>query len=370
MSYTVRIVTDDRAFEALGDRWNGLASGAVDGSTFLTHRWLFSWWQAYHPRADLRIVTVERDGMLCGVAPMMLVNEGGLERLLRRLRFVGDGTSETDHMNFIVAREDRSVIVDLILDELERLPWQVAHFSQMREKSENTLQLMEHAARRGWLTDTAISPCPLYVFPGSPPEILKSLPSRLRTSVRSARKHLIDNHAMEFGWVTDERDLPAALQDLYRNHASRWKIKGQQGVFVDSRKRAFYEVLSSRLLGAGALRFFFLRVDGVVVAQQFCFEHGGTVELLQEGFDAAWADRNVGNVLRLMVFEHLCEAGASRYDFLAGESRHKRHWSNALENDVIVRAFRPNLVGRVARHLSNLRSRSRARDGVDNPAAS
>lgn len=369
MTYCIRLIREESGFAELERNWDLLAGRAVDANTFLTHQWLYTWWIAYRPKADLRIVVAEREGRLSGIAPMMLTREGGLSRAVRRLRFVGDGTSETDHMNFIVDAEDREGILDALLNGIEDLPWQLAHFSQMPERSENTQQLLRRAQAKGWLTDTWAVPCPRNVLPDSPEALMKILPSRLRTALRSARRDLAAVHDVEFGMITSQDELPAALESLYRNHASRWQAKGEQGVFVDSRKREFYATLSEKLLRAGSLRFYFLKIDGKTVAQQFCFEHSGTVLLLQEGFDIEWATHNVGNVLRVMVLEHLIANGVRIYDFLAGMSRHKRHWSNAVENDLHVRSFRRTLTGRLAHGIAQLKAQIQQREAAVTSAA-
>ena len=369
MTYSLRVVSDDREFAALEDSWNSLVSVAADANTFLTHAWLYTWWTSYQPRAALRIIVAERAGSVAGIAPMMLTREGTLGRVFRRLRFIGDGTSETDHMNFIVDASDRERIVSALLDKIEGLPWQLAHFCQMPESSQITQQLLRRCADRGWLSDTAIAPCPRCILPGTSEDLLKALPSRLRTAIRSASRQLASHHNVEFGMHEQFDELPSALETLYRNHAGRWQAKMEQGVFVDPRKRQFYSALSRKLLEAGALRFYYLKVDGAIIAQQFCFEHSGSVYLLQEGFDIAWAKQNVGNVLRFMVLEHLIAGGRQVYDFLAGMSRHKRHWSNAVTNDLLIRSFRPSLMGATAYGLLHLKNRMRQRRPDRMPAA-
>jgi CelD/BcsL family acetyltransferase involved in cellulose biosynthesis len=236
--------------------------------------------------------------------------------------------------------------------------------NQMPEESQNTRDSMAFAASSGWLLGVQTSPSPLRRLPESYDDLLRSMPSRFRTSLRSSRRRLLDAHDVQFGLHETRQELPEALAVLFRNHASRWETKGQQGVFVDRRKRDFYEELSSRLLASGALRFFFLRLDGKIVAQQFCFEHRGTVYLLQEGFDPAFHRANVGNVLRAMVFEHLIAQGARAYDFLAGVSRHKRNWSDQEPNDLRIEFGRDSAKGRIAfqlpRYISALAKRARA----------
>jgi CelD/BcsL family acetyltransferase involved in cellulose biosynthesis len=189
------------------------------------------------------------------------------------------------------------------------------------------------------------APCPVRRLPARFDDVLASLPSRLRTSVRSSTKKLQQKHAVGLGLVTEEDELPAALETFFANHASRWQGKGQAGAFADARRCAFYARLSPRLLRRGWLRFFALTLDGRAVAQQYCFAVDGTVMLLQEGFDFAHAADNVGNVLRAKVFEHLIASGATCYDFLAGTSRHKQSWSDGVVHDLRIRCARRSLKG-------------------------
>lgn len=346
--HTILVVSDEREFTGMRAAWTDLLRRSVDANTFMTHSWLHGWWTAYRPSGSLCIVTVEREGALVGIAPMMTTREGGIGRLLRRLRFIGDGTSETDHMNLIVDTENREATVSALIEGIDSINWDIAYFSQMPEASSNTRQLLRTAADLGWTMDSATSPCPRCVLPDSSEALMRLLPSRLRTAIRSSRRALATSHSVQFGRHLDSAELPSALETLYRNHASRWEAKGEAGVFVDPRKRSFYSELSRDLLRDETLHFYYLKVDGQIVAQQFCFEHDGVVYLLQEGFDAAWAERNVGNVLRFMVLEHLIESGRQVYDFLAGTSRHKRQWSNDVVNDLNIRFFRPTAAGRIA----------------------
>jgi CelD/BcsL family acetyltransferase involved in cellulose biosynthesis len=351
MNYEVRIVRSDADFSALRNEWDSLLAVSAEANTFMSHAWLEAWWRAYRPDAKLCIVLVMREGAICGIAPLMLAREPGMRRLVRRLRFIGDGTWETDHMNFVVSADRRRESLAALLEAIDALPWDVAHFSQMPKESESTNQVLEFAGSKGWLIGFSEVPCPRRTLPASYEELVRSLPSRLRTAIRSARRHLDEAFTVDFGWCTEVGDLPGYLDTLFRNHESRWRGKGEQGVFVDERKRAFYSDLSCRLLRTGALRFFHLKLNGSVVAQQFCFQHGDTVFLLQEGFAFEHANLSVGNVLRAMVFERLIADGVRHYDFLAGTSRHKQSWSDSAPLDLNVRACRPSLRGRAAHYL-------------------
>jgi CelD/BcsL family acetyltransferase involved in cellulose biosynthesis len=192
--------------------------------------------------------------------------------------------------------------------------------------------------------------------------LLASLPSRFRTSIRSTRRKLAGANEVEFGLHDDPAEFGAALQALFDNHESRWRAKGQSGVFVKPQRREFYSILTRRLHERGALRFFYLKLDGRIVAQEYCFAHGRTVYLLQEGFDFALAQQNIGNALRSHVFEYLIEHRYAAYDFLAGVSRHKQNWSDSMPNDVTFTIARPTMKGRLAHYAPRLIER--AKDGL------
>ena len=157
----------------------------------------------------------ERAGVLLGIAPMMILREGGVERALRRLRFVGDGTSETDHMNFIVAAEER---VECSRRFLRRSidchgTWPIS--ARCRRTLRILCSCWNMPARRGWLLDHMAVPCPRRQLPATYDDLLRSLPGRLRTSIRSARRELEARHRVEFGQVRlKEELLPRARRPL------------------------------------------------------------------------------------------------------------------------------------------------------------
>ncbi len=224
MSYSTRIVTREDEFSAMGGAWDTLVSAAAGANTFLTHPWLHTWWVSYRPEASLCIVLAERDGTLAGIAPMMRMRDAGLGGVLRSLRFLGDGTSETDHMNFIVRNDDRQDILGSLLEAVNQLPWDIAHVNQIPESSPNAEQFLQYAQSKRWLVSTRHSPCPRRALPSRFDEVMASLPSRLRTAIRSARRDMERAHKVEFGYVSKLEELSEALEVLYRNHGGRWHM--------------------------------------------------------------------------------------------------------------------------------------------------
>jgi len=339
-AFTLQAIRTATALSALAEPWSLLSADAAAANTFLTPEWILSWWEAYRPDAQVACIAVHAPAGLAALAPMMIATEKRFGLGVRCLRFLGDGTTESDHMDLLVRRQDAALLRSRILEDLDELPWDLAVLSNIPEHSETIEAVRLWAARRRYPMASKAIPCPARQLPANFDSLLASMPSRFRTTIRSTRKRLAASYRVEFGLHTDPAEFPAALDALFTNHESRWRAKEQAGVFANARRREFYRLLTARLHDAGALRFFFLKLDGRIVAQEYCFESSGTVFLLQEGFAFALAKENIGNALRSYVFEHLIDAGCQKYDFLAGVSRHKKNWSDSTPNDVTLEIAR------------------------------
>jgi CelD/BcsL family acetyltransferase involved in cellulose biosynthesis len=345
----VSVVTTDSEFEALGTDWSRLLDRAPCANPFLSHEWLYSWWMSYRPRARLMILLAWRGDDLVGIAPLMIQHTRLMALPLRTVRFIGDGTWETDHMNVLVDATFQQAVLLAFCRQLNAIGWDVLELNQLPQQSPVTSELLRLVASHWPIAKIEEVACPLAQLPATADEVIKRLPSRLRSSLRASQRRLATDHTLFFGEHGQDGDLADGLAALYRNHASRWEAKGQGGVFVDTRKRELYERISRLFLERGWLRFYYLRLDEKVVAQQFCFEYGNRVMLLQEGFDFSLAKENVGNLLRLMVFEHLARQGGKVYDFLAGTSRHKATWSTGTDIDLRVLCVNRSLRGHLYR---------------------
>ena len=98
-------VLDQTAWERLRPLWNPLLGASSSATTFLTWEWLTCWWSAYGNRDDLFILTAsDDDGTIRGIAPLrreMICRYG---RTVPALAFLGDGSNDSDYLDFIVAR--------------------------------------------------------------------------------------------------------------------------------------------------------------------------------------------------------------------------------------------------------------------------
>lgn len=330
-----RILTTLSGIEAIQSSWRSLFDQNKNASTFCSYEWLLNWYHAYQPAVELRVIVVETDGLVVGIAPLVLASVKRCGIRMPALYLLGDGV-ESDHTGFLVHPAYSRPAMDSIIEQIKLLPWQVAFLNQIPEGSETASVLQDHSRKESWRVRIDRSACPYRLVPSSYKELLDSMQSRFRSTLRSTRRRLEENHTVQFGLHDSEHEFPEALETLFLNHKSRWQSKGQAGVFEDERRRDFYRRLTPELSRRGWLRFFYLKIDGAIVAQQYCFERDGNVYLLQEGFDYAFADANVGHALRSYVMEWLIDNKKLCYDFLAGISRHKQLWSNGTNYDLRI----------------------------------
>ena len=82
------------------------------------------------------------------------------------------------------------------------------------------------------------------------------------------------------------------------------------------------------------LRFHQLRLDGEVVAVNYCFHHRDVTYGYQKAFDPAWARYGPGQLLQAHAIRRAIEEGAREFDMLQGEQDDKRVWADAARTEV------------------------------------
>ena len=101
----ITLISAENDFKNLQPAWNRLLESALDSNIFLSHQWLYSWWMAYSVKAELFIIIAKINTELVGIAPLMIKQEKKFGLTYKALFFIGDGTYETDHMNFIIHKD-------------------------------------------------------------------------------------------------------------------------------------------------------------------------------------------------------------------------------------------------------------------------
>src|SRR5438874_6977959 len=273
---SIQIIKTKDEFCGLREVWNQLLSRSDSDTIFLTWEWLSSWWEAYTgPTDDLHIIVVrDQGGQITGIAPFFLTKQRWLPFFgMKTLRFVGDGSWDSDYLDMILAKEHEEESLRSIWDYLRsnnRL-WDIVEFPPVSEQSSMLRWLKNLGSQGELMLRNEYVPCSVTHLPRSWDEYMTALSPRFRTKIRSTLRNLQESHDIRFYSIENDNDLTAGLDTLFRLHSKRWKLKEHDGVFVNPTKRRFYYSFAPEFLKRGWLAFDFLDIDGRTVACQLCF---------------------------------------------------------------------------------------------------
>lgn len=320
-------VSDLAGFRALRTGWSDLFGRCPGRTPFTSWEWLFSWWMAYGAARALRIVVVKKEGTLCGIAPLYLdVERTPVHTSCRVLRLIGDGSFDSDHLDFLVDPAHQAAVESALTEWLgKNTEWDAVALRELTRATPLAHSMRDAAARlhSGFLIEQ--TPSAVLDLPTSFDTFLKERQSRFRTRVRALLRR-VDQDDLVFESRCETSELKRKLRSLFALHQERWNAAGGTGVFDAAAKRRFYAHFVTRFARNDWLRLYSLRRGSQYVAHQLCFGIERTTYLLQEGFDVTDPSASYGQMLRAAVIRHLIEAGERRYDFLGGFSRHKEEW--------------------------------------------
>jgi CelD/BcsL family acetyltransferase involved in cellulose biosynthesis len=115
------------------------------------------------------------------------------------------------------------------------------------------------------------------------------------------------------------QSLDQLLGALFELHGARWRQRGLPGVLDDEHIRAFHHDVAKRMLAAGALRMYAMRIDERIVAIFYGFAHHGTVFYYLSGYDP--------DLEKLShAIDEAVRAADHTFDFLRGAEEYKYSW--------------------------------------------
>jgi hypothetical protein len=99
----VEVIEDSQGFAALEEEWEDLHRQCPRSTPLQSWASLYSWWENYTERYELRIVAVWDDDLLVGIMLLILDHQRDLDKLL----FVSTGLTDNPDLLAIVGREDK-----------------------------------------------------------------------------------------------------------------------------------------------------------------------------------------------------------------------------------------------------------------------
>jgi CelD/BcsL family acetyltransferase involved in cellulose biosynthesis len=338
------------SLEPLRPEWNALLGGYPSSTIFSTYEWLVSWWRAFGgPDRLLVLAFRDSDSTLVGLATLAVTVRRAFPLSLRLLRMMGDGSHDSDNLDFPVRPGYEEAFSRGLLDWMEQNSglWDVCELNTLPADSFLGARLPGDLASRKWKCISSTRPQTVVELGGSWEEYLKKLSSKERGKIGLRARRLEKKFEVRVHRCSEEREIDGLLAALFELHNKHWQLRSLPGTLHLPARRQFYRELSRLLLARGRLEFWILELNGKIVAAQFSLRYGTTVFSLQEGFDPEHASDSVGYVLRSRVLEQLIAEGVHRYDFLGGTDDSKMRWGGELKNYTNLRFARPASRGRI-----------------------
>ncbi len=335
--------------------WESLLSQIPHATIFNTWEWLAPWWHAYGKNRELMVLAFFEGGTrLVGLAPLSVTpKRSALSVRYRLLGLLGDGSGDSDNLDFLALPGFEKSVVKSFLDFLEqdRSVWDCCQLNTVPDGSPVLGHLLDELKERRW--PEAIHPRlrSAVALPVDWDSYLSQISKNERRKLLYYTRRVAKRFKAEFYKCSEESDLPVSLNALFELHNKRWRSLGESGTFLSAERRQFYIKLAQFLLRRGWLDFWLLKLNDETVAAQFALRYRDTVYALQEGFDPAYALESVGFVLRGHVLRELISEGVRHYDFLATPNPSKQRFGAVAGSYIDIHFARPRTRGSAYLHL-------------------
>lgn len=315
---TAEVITDLDALSAIVPEWTRLAEGL--GNAFVSPDWFFAWLRTYGETADPYVTVLHRaDGSVHSLLPFVRSRDRRRPTLAFAGANLGDyfqpvappGEAELAAAGAALAlsrrRDEWGAVV------LHNVDADTTWAEALRSAGGSGLAEVTHP--REVLPYVAIDGL-------SWDEYLATRSRNFRGQLNRKLRRLGDEHEVSFRLTEDPARVADDMAIFFAFHDRRWENRGGSSV-ASERARAFHLDFAESALRSGALRLWFLEVDGDPVAAWYGWSFGRRYSYYLAGFDPAWSRHSVGLLLLAHTIKAAIAEGAHEYDLLRGDEDYK-----------------------------------------------
>lgn len=310
----VDLITSAAELERIAPEWDALWRRSPDATPFQSPHWCLPWWKRFGSD-DPFAIALRSNGSLDAFAPLYILRDEESGESLGM--FIGTGV--TDYLDAIVAP---GAGAEPLLEAMTSADCQMWDLQQMRPSS----PLLNAPLPDSWSDNTEDQEaCPVLSIENAGEELQNILSTHSRKKLRYFRRLAEREGTVRYETVTLQ-SLDQLLGALFELHGARWRQRGLPGVLDDEHIRAFHHDVARRMLAAGALRMYAMRIDERIVAIFYGFAHHGTVFYYLSGYDPGLENLSLGNVIVAHAIDEAVRAADHTFDFLRGAEEYKYSW--------------------------------------------
>lgn len=326
---TARLLDNREAIVAIDAAWDALSQSGARGIS-ATSAWYEAWIGAFGETVAPRVIAVtDETGVLRGVLPLAVLSRsiGGLR--VRVLEMGGESVACGDHLGLIAAAPDDAVWTAALplLQSLGR-DADVVHLRSLTAATAPGRDLRSLAPTKWRAAPTMGTVAPRLTLGRSAAAFEQSLSANRRQQLRRRQRALGEAHPGHAFVCTDGRGpIDTALDDLERLHQALWSSRDVVGAFADPLFGAFVRRFAAAARARGWLRLHQLVIDGETVAALLAYHWEGVGSYYTSGWNPAFAEWHVGELLLAHVIRTAADEGLSSFDLGRGNDAYKARFT-------------------------------------------
>lgn len=330
----VELITKTSDFYALGRDWNDLLLQSSQTNIFLTHEWLYTWWEVYGKKDELYILLIyeSETNKLVGISPTFIRIVGKLLKT-KTLKFLGSENVGSDFLDCIALRGKDPEVFKAIFDYLNKHndAWHVIELTDMYEGSFFYGYMRDNSLFSHVEPGNNCQKCPYISLPDNWEAFMKGLSRKVRSKIGYYRRALERKGKVYVEAVQDMNSLEQALSDFFKLRYDRMVQKGYNYRIMSESYQKFQREICKKFILCDRLQLSFLTVDGQRVAFAYQFKFNDKVYFYQTAFDKAWSKYSVGFVLLGYEIQRAIDDGYVSFEFLRGDEKYKHEWGITRE---------------------------------------
>lgn len=320
-------IDDWNALEGEREDWNRLLAESAGDTLFLRQEWLSLWWKHFGADRRLAVVLARRDGRPAAALPLM--EDDDFQSGLRVPVLRSTTNAHSFRFNGLCAPGDDAAL-RAIWSHLRarRRSWQAIILEEVPEDAPVLEPLLDAARRDGHPVGTwRGAEVPYLATEGTWPAYLDSLSRNMRANLRKKSRRLRERGEVVYRCISAPGDVEDALEAGLGLEGSGWKERAGSAILSNPTLTRFYTEWARAAAARGWLRLSLLEVAGVHAAFDFSTQYAGRYFDLKMGYDPAWGQYSVGQLLKAEILRRCFEGDTREYDFLGPMMRAKDDWA-------------------------------------------
>jgi CelD/BcsL family acetyltransferase involved in cellulose biosynthesis len=314
---------------SLRRQWNELVRGMECPEVFYTYEWALAMSHAYRGSlAPLLFLAYEQDSLI-GVASLATDHSKSASFL---------AASTADYCDFISLPENRSQLVNLVLNEMRRLNLPSLVLANLPENSSTLRALRLGAAEYGYsLFSRPAYRCAQVSLSSLQERQSAKQAMRSKTKLRRRTKALSRDGPLYVRHWKLWNEIAEILPELQQAQIARFSASGRTSNLAQPERQTFLAELTDLLANSGWMALSCLCAGDQRIAWNFGFRFAGNWFWYQPAFDIRYQQYDPGLCLLVKIIEEACDTPEiDRVDLGLGTESYKERFATSARQTLHV----------------------------------